>query len=455
MDAARYFSLLRRWWWLPAIGALVAVAAYGVATKIRDRSPQPPVYRATVTLLVALRAGDEPSSPEVVDKPWDLDRLMATYAEIMRSDVVAERAARELGVPERAGEIAASISVATPDYTQLLYVSADAATAEDAEQLAGATAWAFAAVREDRALPGTATALEISRAQQVPVDATPLPLAVLLVALTGASAAAALVLAFEYLGATVRDASDAERVTSAPVLASLAPDAPRRVVMRDERSPAAAEHYRMLRTAFGLATAGSPVQAVLITAPSVGCGASSVAANFALAAAHSGRSVALVDADLRAPRLHAMFGVSDETGLAHALSGDLALDTASMPSVPGVALIPAGGAPENPSELLDSARFDRLLGELRERFDVIVIDSPPVLDVTDATVLAARCDASIVAVRADRTPRADASACVDRLRRAGSRVLGLVLTDDPYAPGDRVFFRFRTRRAGRTRTEAA
>jgi capsular exopolysaccharide synthesis family protein len=250
------------------------------------------------------------------------------------------------------------------------------------------------------------------------------------------------VLAFEYLGATVRDSGDAERVTGVPVLASLAPDAPRCVVLRDGSAPVAAERYRMLRTSFGVATAAAPPQAVLVTAPSAGCGASAIAANFALAAAHTGRSVALVDGDLRAPALHEMFSVEPDPGLVHALNCDLALDTAGMPSLPGIALIPAGGVPENPSELLDSARFDRLLGELRERFDLIVIDSPPVLDFTDASVLASRCDGSIVAVRADRTARADAAACVEALRRAGSHVLGVVLTDDPYAPGERRFGRF-------------
>jgi capsular exopolysaccharide synthesis family protein len=396
---------------------------------LRDRGPEARVYRATATLVVRLR-GDEDAAPaNVVDRPWDLDRLMSTYAEVLRSDAVAERTALELGAPELAPEIHRSVTVTTPGYTQLLYVSADGATAADAARLAGAAVYAFAAVREERALPGTSTVLDISKAQRVSEDATPVALAALLVALVGAAGAGALVLAFEYLGATVRDAGDAERATSLPVLASLAADAPRGVILRDGAPSVAAERYRMLRTAFGLATADSPVQAVLIAAPSSGCGASTIAANFALAAAHSGRSVALVDGDLRAPALHTMFAVSAEAGLAHALAGDLALDTEALPSLPGIALIPAGGAPENPSELLDSARFDRLLGELRERFDLIIIDSPPT--------------------------RADAAACVEALRRAGSRVLGIVLTDDPYAPGDHSFARFRVRHAVRTRAEAA
>jgi capsular exopolysaccharide synthesis family protein len=254
-----------------------------------------------------------------------------------------------------------------------------------------------------------------------------------------------LVLGFEYLSNALRDARDAESAAGVPVLASLAADAGNGIVMHE--ATVAAERYRMLRTAFGIVTAAEPAQAVLVTAPRTDCGASAVAANFALAAAQSGRSVALVDADLRVPALHTMLGIDSGAGLVQALGDDLELDTAAMPSLPGIALIGAGGTPENPSELLDSARFDRLLGEMRERFDLIVIDSPPALDFTDAIALATRCDVSIVAARADRTTRDDAGQCVEALRRAGSRVLGLVLTDDPYAPGERSFAWTRAARA--------
>jgi capsular exopolysaccharide synthesis family protein len=445
MDAARFLSLFRRWWWLPLLGSLMAVAAYGVASVVNGRAEEPAVYRATATLVVSLRDGDAPLPSDVIDRPWDLDRLMSTYAEIIESEDVATRAAVELGAPERSRQVQRNIDVSTPGYTQILYVTGRGTTPEAATQVAGAAVWAFGAIREERALPGTAKIIRISDAQPVPDDSTSAALTVLLVALAGAAGAGMLVLGFEYLSNALRDARDAESAAGVPVLASLAADAGNGIVMHD--ATVAAERYRMLRTAFGIVTAAEPAQAVLVTAPRTDCGASAVAANFALAAAQSGRSVALVDSDLRAPALHTMLGIDSGAGLVQALGDDLELDTAAMPSLPGIALIGAGGTPENPSELLDSARFDRLLGEMRERFDLIVIDSPPALDFTDAIALATRCDVSIVAVRADRTTRDDAGQCVEALRRAGSRVLGLVLTDDPYAPGERSFAWTRAARA--------
>ncbi len=434
MDAARYVSLVRRWWWLPVLGAVMAVAAYGVASRLRDEAPDAPVYHSTVTLVVSLREGGYAAAEG--DLPWDLDRLMSTYAQILRSEPVAERAALELGEPERSDAVRRAVAVSISGYSQLLKVTVADSSPERSERLAGAIVWAFAAVREARDVPGVATVLDRSAAQQVPGDETPLLLAAMIVALAGAGGAAALLLAFEQLSGAVRDARDAETASGLRVLASIPAGAVGAAVMQDAsaKGQAIAERYRMLRTAFGIETQYAPVQVVLVTAPAAACGASTVAANFALAVAQTGRRVALLDANLRTPSLHAMFGVLPETGLIDALRGDLALDTAAMPAIPGIALIPAGGVADHPSELIDSARFDRLLAELRERFDLVVLDSPPTLNVTDASLLASKSDAAIVVVRVDRTARRDAAASVEMLRRAGSRVLGLVLTDDPYAP---------------------
>jgi len=453
MDAARYVSLVRRWWWLPMLGAVMAVAVYSVASRLRDRAPDAPVYRATATLVVSLREGEY--APAEGDLPWDLDRLMSTYAQILRSEPVAERAALELGEPDLSDAVRRAVVVSIPEHSQLLEVTVVGSSPERAERLAGAMVWAFAAIRDARDVPGVATVLDRSAAQRVASDETPMLLAAMIAALAGAAGAATLVFAFEYLSGAVRDARDAEAATGLRVLASLPAGAVGAAVMQDAsaKGQAIAERYRMLRTAFAIETQDEPARIVLVTAPSARCGASTVAANFALAAAQAGRRVALVDADLRTPSLHAMFGVAPETGLVEALRGDLALDTEAMPAIPGIALIPAGEIADQPSELLDSARFDRLLVELRERFDLIVLDSPPALAVTDASILASKSDAAIVVVRADRTARGDAADCVETLRRAGPRVLGLVLTDDPYAGRARPFGR-RMRDASRIEANA-
>jgi capsular exopolysaccharide synthesis family protein len=437
MDAAPVLSFARRWWWLIVLGAIMAVAAFGVASRIRDRADDAPMYRARATLVVSAGDSLQTTTDAVVDRPWDLDRLMATYAEIITSDVVAARAARELGDRARADDIQRRISVDTPGYTQLLRVSARAASPEDAERLAGAIVWSATAIREEKQLPGSLALFDQTPAALVPDDATPLGLAVLIVALAGAAGAAALVVAFEYLTGVIRDARAVSDTTGLAVLAVVPEVQTARVVMNGA-SPyeqRAAERFRMLRTAFGLATSEIPVGAVLVTSPRRGVETSYVASNFALAAAQAGRRVALVDADLRSPSVHEALGVSSDPGLAEALIGSLALDTASLPSAPGVAFIAAGTPPLNPSELLDSPDFRALVAELRERFDLLVFAAPPALDVTDASVVASHCDAVLVVACAGRTTRRDVSSCVDLLRNAetsrpAAGVAGVVLTEN-------------------------
>ncbi len=432
MDAAPVLSLTRRWWWLILLGAVIAVAAYGVASRLRDRNAGPQIYRAAVTMLVTSRGESETPPEGVVDRPWELDRLMSTYAEIIRSDAVAARAALELGGQQDADAIRNNISVDTPGYTQILKVTARGTTPDSAERLAGAIAWSANAVREERQVPGVLTLFDQTAAAPAPNDDTQALLAVAIVALAGAAGAAAIIITFEYATNSIREARDAESATGLQVLATIPASRTARALVNGSSDDArrAAERYRMLRTAFGIATKDAPLRSVLVSAPAAHCGATSVAVNFALAVAQTGRRVALVDANLRSPALHTALGTASEAGLTEALDRRLELDTAAMPSAPGVAFIAAGAMTDHPSELLDSPRFDALLAQLRDRFELVVFDSPAALDFADASIVASKCDAAIVVLRADYSTRDDAVRCVQLLTRAGTRVVGLALTQD-------------------------
>jgi non-specific protein-tyrosine kinase len=239
-------------------------------------------------------------------------------------------------------------------------------------------------------------------------------------------------MAFEYATNVIRDARDAESATGLQVLATIPASRTAGAVVNRTSTDArrAAERYRMLRTAFGIATKDTPLRSVLVSAPAQHSGSTDVAVNFALAVAQTGRRVALVDANLRAPALHTALGAASDAGLTEALDAGLELDTAAMPSAPGVAFIAAGATTERPAELLDSPRFDALLAQLRERFDLVVFDSPAALDFADASILASKCDGAVVVLRADYSTRDDAARCVELLRRSGTRVVGIVLTQD-------------------------
>lgn len=187
------------------------------------------------------------------------------------------------------------------------------------------------------------------------------------------------------------------------------------------------EAYRALRTALLLSSARQ-LQVVTVTSPGSGEGKTATSTNLAVVMAQLGRRVLLMDGDLRKPRLHEVFQVSNRKGLVNILAGGE--DPSSMllqTDVPHLNLIPAGPMPPNPSELLSSDRMQELLERARSRFDLVVIDTPPVLAVTDATVIGAQSDGVVLCLRAGKVLRHDARTCRDRLLMAEVKVLGAVL----------------------------
>jgi capsular exopolysaccharide synthesis family protein len=187
------------------------------------------------------------------------------------------------------------------------------------------------------------------------------------------------------------------------------------------------EAYRALRTALLLSSA-EELKAVAITSAGSGEGKTATSTNLAIVMAQLGRRILLIDGDLRKPRLHEVFRVSNRAGLVNVLAGGEDPSTSIAPSgISGLHVLPSGPIPPNPSELLASERMAELLKRARSRFDFVLIDTPPVLAVTDATVIGAITDGVILCLRAGKVLREDAKACRDRLALADVKVLGSVL----------------------------
>ncbi len=439
MDATPYITFAHRWWWLLLTGTVLSIAAYGVAVQLRDDGDHTPVFSASETLFVSLtpRTDTPGAQPITVDQPWDMDRLLATYALMLKSDSVAQRAAADLGVANTSDDIRRRITTGTVGTTQLLRLRVTAASPIDASPLATGIVRAFQEVRAEQALPGNAVVTETSPASLEAQSHNNMLLNTLIVAVAGFFAAAGLIFVFEYVSDSVRDARDVEAASGVAVLAAIprwrANRRGQRALGIDvERNSAALEAYRSLRTNAGLKTKHDDAQVIVIAGAASGDGATTTAANYAVSLAHSGRSVAIVDANLRTPALGGLFGVAgDVNGLGDALIRDLPIGHVVRPTaVNGLSIVTAGSQGAMVSDLLETPRFGALLDGLRARFDAIVIDAPPLLEATDATVIAAQADAAIAVVRCDRTTRADTASMVQTLRRADVRVLGIVLNGD-------------------------
>lgn len=187
------------------------------------------------------------------------------------------------------------------------------------------------------------------------------------------------------------------------------------------------ESYRSLRTALLLSSARE-LKVVAVTSAMAGEGKTATASNLAVVLAQLGRPVLIVDCDLRKPRLHQVFKISNRAGLVNQLTGTADLDTVILPTeVPNLWVLPSGPMPPNPSELLASERLRDLLRTLRGRFDYVIVDTPPALAVTDATLVGTLADGVVLTLRSHKVTREEVRLVRDRLRHADIKVLGAVL----------------------------
>ncbi len=176
------------------------------------------------------------------------------------------------------------------------------------------------------------------------------------------------------------------------------------MVWREPMSPAA-EAYRIVRTAVHFSHAGSQAKSILITSPLSGDGKTTLVSNLAIAMAQAGRRVLIIDADLRRPAQHLVFGLNPGAGLAGILEGRITLDQAIQSGgMEGLDLLPCGPVPHNPSKILNGQALAALLLELGNRYDDILVDSPPAASVSDARILAALCDTTILVLRRNLSP---------------------------------------------------
>jgi polysaccharide biosynthesis transport protein len=189
-----------------------------------------------------------------------------------------------------------------------------------------------------------------------------------------------------------------------------------------------AESYRVIRTVLFLGQAERPPQVILLTSAQPGEGKTTITLNLAITIAQSGRTVIVVDADLRRGNCHLPLGMQNRYGLTQVLADSLPLEEGvQSTAVPGFSLLSRGSIPPNPTDLLGSSKMKEVLAALRERFDFVLIDTPPALAISDTAVLSVLCDGIVLVLRNQSTTTDSAQHVIERLQAVGARILGAVL----------------------------
>jgi len=428
MDVTLTWRMIRRWWWVLVASTVVGAAlGYGLSLQID------PTYEAKTTLLVTQR---QTEGVVQLNDIQTAERMARTFSRLVTLRPVLERAVNDGALPFTAAEIDKLVAVSNPAGTQLLEVTARANDADIAARIANTVSAAFISSNEAErtSRPGTVSVVEDAIAPRSPVSPQPV-LNAILAAFLAIGAAGAIVLLIEYLDDTVKGPEQAQEITGLPTLGRIERfeglKSPREQLQAATKPRSTvAEAYRAARTNLTYALdLGRERKLVLITSPGPGEGKTTTAANLAVVFGLAGHRVCVVDTDLRRPTLHRVYGLENGEGLTTLLlAREPEIDRAVQRSIyTNVSVVTAGPLPPNPSELLGSARMQEVLERLRSRFDIVLLDSPPALVVTDASVLSTLVDGLLVVARAGKTRRGALKATIEELAQSGRPIAGVIL----------------------------
>jgi succinoglycan biosynthesis transport protein ExoP len=274
------------------------------------------------------------------------------------------------------------------------------------------------------------TAISIKEPAEAPLfPARPrVALNLILGSLVGLMVGLGLAFFIEYLDTSVKTMEDVEKMLGVPVLAIIPKNI--RLLHKEPGDTPDAEAYRILRTNLEFNRKNSAANCIALVSGGRGEGKSTTLANLAFISAQGGYSTLIIDGDLRRPVQHELFDVKNETGLTNYLTTEMAINEVIVPTeIENLSMIPSGTLPADPVAILNSQRMSDLIAELKLRYDLVLIDSPPVLGVSDASVIASEADYTVIVVQHRRFP----CGMLLRLKQAvlgvGGKVLGVVLNN--------------------------
>ncbi len=449
MELKDYFRVIRKRWQIIVAVMLVVLAGSALATTL-----SPKVYEAQTRLFVSTSGGS--NSNDLLSGSNFTQQRVKSYADVITTPNVLDPVISSLGINTTAAKLGDQITATVPLDTVIIEVAVTNTSPRLAAQIADAVGRQFIktvanleSVTKGQSSPVKVTVVSAPTVPTAPISPKPtrnLALGVVLGLLLGLG----LALLRDLLDTTIKIEKDCAEVTDAPVIGGIAfdPDAPKNplIVQADPHSPRA-EAFRTLRTNLQFVDAANHPRSIVFTSSVAGEGKTTTTANLAITMAAGGARVCVMEGDLRRPRLLEYMGMDGSLGLTNVLIGQAELgDVLQQFADSSVYVIGAGSVPPNPSELLGSSAMIETLRELESRFDVVIIDTPPLLPVTDAAVLSTIAGGTVVVVGVGRVDRDHLAKSLQTLEAVKGRVLGLVLNRIPTKNTD-AYYTYRDARA--------
>lgn len=434
MTLQDYYKLLRARW----ITVCACIAA-GVVVSVAVTLLTTPLYQASTRLFVSTTSGA--SLAETYQGNRFSQERVVSYVELLKGQTVAQRTIDKLGLNLSASTLQSNVKASAKLDTVLIDVSVTDASPVRARDIANTLSDEFVAMVRQLETPddGSSPDSRVVVEQRASVPAHPvvpnklqnIGIGLALGFLLGIG----LALLRGLLDNSVKDRETLEQITGVGMVGNIPLDKDRRkqpAIHFEHDNSAIAEAFRKLRTNFQFLAVDSPPRLVVVTSSTPSEGKSTTAINIALALAEAEHNVLLVDGDMRRPALHKYLDLIGPVGFSTVLSGQAALEEVLQKTqFPGLTVLTAGAVPPNPSELLGSLAARKVLNEARSQFDYIIIDSSPLLAVTDAAILAASSDGVLIMTRFGQTKKDQLAHAMGNLRDVGASVLGAVFTMTP------------------------
>jgi len=436
VDLRDQLRILRRQWLL-----IVCCLLLGVAVAAAVTITTTPVYSSTARLFVSTPTSADANSNAYQGSLFSQQRV-ASYADLIQGTTIAQKVIDKLQLDESATALTQQITAKAVTDTVILQITVADPSAERAHLLAQTLAEVFTeyvpqleSAADPAAAPIKAVISDAAIMPTSPISPRPL-VNVGLGAVLGLLVGLAFAVVREKLDSTIKSAETLHEATGAAPLGVVHYDpgaAKRPVVTELELHSARLESFRVIRTNLQFLDVDAQSKVFAVTSPLPGDGKSTTAVNLSITLAQAGQRTLLLEADLRRPKIAEYLHLESTVGLTTLLIGAAGVDDVIQPfaQAPGLDVITSGALPPNPAELLQSKTMKTLLLDLRQRYDIVIVDAPPILPVTDAALLAAATDGAIVVAHHGKTTKDQTIQARQRLESVDARLLGTVLNFVP------------------------
>lgn len=434
MELRSHIRILRRNWLVLVVLTLAGLVAAGAASALTK-----PAYTADTQLFVAIQ--NSGSIAELSQGNTFGQSRVQSYVKTISTPVVLQPVIESLGLPMTAEQLSSKVMATTEANTVLITISVTDESPVQSAAIAEAVAGSLIRAVNTLEKPTTGGASPVSMSVITPAEAPTSQTSpntrinLMLGLVVGLGAGIGVVILRTTLDNRIRGEADLRTVTDLPLLGGITfnqDTAERPLQTIANGHGAAAESFRQVRTNLQFASISGKDGVVVVTSSVSGEGKSTTACNLAIAMAQSGKSVCLIDADLRRPRIADYLGLEQNVGLTTVLIGSASTNDALQPwGDENLFVLTSGSIPPNPSELLGSLELTALVDQLRSAFDTVIIDAPPLLPVTDAAVLSRHGYGVLMVVGCQTVKKHDLERSLQSLDLVGGNVLGIVLNGLP------------------------